>query len=431
MQRLKAKHYPALKETLWYAKLANGLDVYLLKKAGFHKTYANMTADFGAVDRNRPDGKGQYPAGIAHFLEHKLFEKKDHDAFDLFGNLGADANAYTSFTKTSYLFSTTDKVKQCLNILLDFVQAPYFSQKSVAKEQGIIGSEITMYQDDADWRLYAATLAALFPNTPLAVDIAGTTSSISQITPELLYECYQTYYHPSNMSLFVVGNIDIEQTFAWIEQNQQQKNFAHPLAINHTKASELLLPAKKQTTLTLPVTNAKACVGIKATQEMKKSTAGMVQAAALELAFSLLFDENSQFYQELYDAGIIDDTFSYDVKLHRNFAMAMMAGDVANPREFCQKITARLRAAKEVLASQQAAFALEKKEFIGVSINALNSPETIAESFVGKHFGNLSALDMPQIYRDLTFEQMLKEADFFFSNCEISQIQLQPENKKG
>src|SRR5699024_5710194 len=203
------KSYPLLNETLYEEILANGLKVLLLPKKNFHKTYGLFSTNYGSIDNKfgyAGEDLQQVPDGIAHFLEHKMFEKKEGDAFQLFGKLGASANAFTSFTRTSYLFSATENIKKNLLTLLDFVQDPYFTEETVEKEKGIIGQEIQMYQDDPNWRLFFGILQNLYPKHPLHIDIAGTIASIEKITAADLYRCYQVFYHPANMTLFVVGN---------------------------------------------------------------------------------------------------------------------------------------------------------------------------------------------------------------------------------
>lgn len=221
--------FEQLQEELYYEKLANGLDVYILPKRGFNKTYATFTTKYGSVDNHFiPLGKEEFvkvPDGIAHFLEHKLFEKEDGDVFQQFSRQGASANAFTSFTRTAYLFSSTSNVELNLETLMDFVQEPYFTEKTVEKEKGIIGQEITMYDDNPDWRLYFGLIENLYQNHPVKIDIAGTIDSISHITKDMLYECYNTFYHPSNMLLFVVGPVDVEKIMNQIKENQAKKPF--------------------------------------------------------------------------------------------------------------------------------------------------------------------------------------------------------------
>ena len=208
---METRTYSEFNQTVYETTLENGLRVRLIPMTGFHKTYAMLTTDFGAVDRSLPDGQ-PIPAGMAHFLEHKLFEKADHDAFDLFGALGADANAFTAFTQTSYLYSTTGHFKENLDVLLDFVQTPYFTDQTVQKEIGIISQEIRMYNDNPDSRLYMGMLGNLYPHDPLADDIAGTEESLQKITPELLYAAHAAYYQPEYLTLQLAGNLDPEET---------------------------------------------------------------------------------------------------------------------------------------------------------------------------------------------------------------------------
>lgn len=205
----KPINFEQLQETLFHEKMANGLDVYVLPKQGFNKTYAVFTTKYGSIDNQfvplNKEEMVHVPDGIAHFLEHKLFEKADGDVFQDFSKQGASANAFTSFTRTAYLFSSTSNVEKNLETLVDFVQDPYFTEKSVEKEKGIIGQEINMYDDNPDWRLFFGLIENMYKDHPVKIDIAGTVESISHITKDLLYECYETFYHPSNMLLFIVG----------------------------------------------------------------------------------------------------------------------------------------------------------------------------------------------------------------------------------
>ena len=197
--------YPNYNEKLFVQTLSNGLTVYLQPKAGFNKTTAVLGVNYGSVDSQfmLNGEKVVQPAGIAHFLEHKMFDKKDYDVFELFNKTGARSNAFTSFTKTNYLFSTAESVKENLDILLDFVQIPYFTQAKVQREKGIIDQEINMYQNDPDNQAYFKTIASLYPNSVLANDIAGDIQTVDKITLEDVELAYRTFYRPENMSLFL------------------------------------------------------------------------------------------------------------------------------------------------------------------------------------------------------------------------------------
>jgi predicted Zn-dependent peptidase len=219
---MDTQRFSQLDETLYFETLDNGLKVYILPKQGFNKTFVTFTTKYGSVDNEFvPLGKNEFvrvPDGIAHFLEHKMFEKEDGDVFQQFSRQGASANAFTSFNRTAYLFSSTDQVMKNLETLVDMVQTPYFTEQMVEKEKGIIGQEIMMYNDNPDWRLYYGVIENLYKNHPVKIDIAGTVESIAKITAEQLYECYRTFYHPSNMLLLAVGNVSPEEVISFLKK---------------------------------------------------------------------------------------------------------------------------------------------------------------------------------------------------------------------
>ena len=206
------------KEEYFYMKHPSGLDIYVYPKKGYSSKYAVIGTNFGSINNTfKVKGEESYtvlPDGIAHYLEHKLFESVDGDAFSLFSKTGASANAYTSFEKTAYLFSCSDNFEESLNILLDFVQSPYFTPQNVEKERGIISQEIKMYQDSPEWKMLINLLESLYHNHPVKIDIAGSVESIQKITPEILYKCYDAFYNLNNMAICLVGDIDPERIFS-------------------------------------------------------------------------------------------------------------------------------------------------------------------------------------------------------------------------
>lgn len=221
--------YPQVEETLYREILENGLEIIVLPKPGFQKTYATFATKYGSIDNHFSVGNEspiKVPDGIAHFLEHKMFEEPDgQDVFAKFSKQGAAANAYTSFDRTVYLFSATENIDDNLMTLIDFVQRPYFTDQNVDKEKGIIAQEINMYNDNADWRVYYGLYEALYQKHPISIDIAGTVESIYKIDKDLLYRCYNTFYHPSNMLLFVVGGVDAAHIIELVKRNQAEKSF--------------------------------------------------------------------------------------------------------------------------------------------------------------------------------------------------------------
>ncbi|MFV0973447.1 insulinase family protein [Bacillus paranthracis] len=421
--------YEQLKETLYYEKLPNGLDVYILPKQGFNKTFATFTTKYGSVDNTFvPLGKEEMirvPDGIAHFLEHKLFEKEDHDAFQLFSKQGASANAFTSFTRTAYLFSCTSNVEQNLNTLLNFVQEPYFSEKTVEKEKGIIGQEIQMYQDNPDWRLYFGLIDSLFVKHPIKIDIAGTIESISKITKDLLYECYETFYHPSNMLMFVVGAIDPEKTMDLIRENQAEKDYKNQPEIIRSFEEEPDEVNEKKKIISMPVQTPKCLVGTKATNLKEKGEALLKQEIALTLLLDYLFGKSSVHYESLYNEGLIDDSFSYDYTEENNFGFAMVGGDTKQPDELEERL-------KGILLNtnydqlDEAALERVKKKKIGGFLRSLNSPEYIANQFTRYAFNESSLFDALTVLESLTVQDLQEVAKLLLSEEKMSVCQVLP-----
>lgn len=421
--------YEQLKETLYYEKLPNGLDVYILPKQGFNKTFATFTTKYGSVDNTFvPLGKEEMirvPDGIAHFLEHKLFEKEDHDAFQLFSKQGASANAFTSFTRTAYLFSCTSNVEQNLNTLLNFVQEPYFSEKTVEKEKGIIGQEIQMYQDNPDWRLYFGLIDSLFVKHPIKIDIAGTIESISKITKDLLYECYETFYHPSNMLMFVVGAIDPEKTMDLIRENQAKKDYKNQPEIVRSFEEEPDAVNEKKKIISMPVQTPKCLVGIKAKNLKEKGEALLKQEIALTLLLDYLFGKSSVHYESLYNEGLIDDSFSYDYTEENNFGFAMVGGDTKQPDELEERL-------KGILLNtnydqlDEAALERVKKKKIGGFLRSLNSPEYIANQFTRYAFNESSLFDALTVLESLTVQDLQEVAKLLLSEEKMSVCQVLP-----
>lgn len=420
---MKQRHYSDLGETLYSETLDNGLRVYLLPKAGFHKTYAVMTTDYGSIDQSFVPLNGTepvtQPAGIAHFLEHKMFEKADHDAFDTFAHFGGSSNAFTSFTHTSYLFSATHHLKENLETLLDFVQDPYFTDKTVNKEKGIIGQEIQMYEDDPNSRAYFGTIANLYPNQPLADDIAGTIESIAKITPDDLYLAHQTFYHPSNMSLFVVGRLEPSETLAWIKSNQAAKQFAEPAPIKRILPpfSDQIIEHKQ---LVMPVERPKVTIGIRGMDKLPIGIERLKYEDALSLGFTLLLGETAPDFLSLYDQGIIDDSFGYNIELQRGAHHVIMAGEADDPAAFENALSDILQHADDKLAAAGDRFEAVQREAIGSTLSSFNSLEAIANQFDDRLYGEASLFDEVGVVKALTMSDVISTMQQFIRTASIS-----------
>lgn len=402
--------FQQLDETLYHETLDNGLTVYILPKKGFSKTFATFTTKYGSIDNHFvPQGETeaiQVPDGIAHFLEHKMFEKEEGDVFQEFSKQGASANAFTSFTRTAYLFSATGEIDKNVKTLLDFVQSPYFTEKTVEKEKGIIAQEITMYDDQPDWRLYFGIIENMYKNHPVKIDIAGTVESIQEITAEHLYTCYNTFYHPSNMILFVVGNVDAEQMMALIKEDQAQKTFAEPTEIERIYPQEPKEVAIQERVLEMSVQKPKVFYGIKPEKLDLIGPEMLKHELAAQLAYELLFGRTSDFYHEAYENDWIDESYSFDYSLESGFGYALIGSDTHRPETFIKEVKQTLKQAVEKWPFGQDDLDRVRRKKIGFFLRALNSPEYIANQFTNYAFNEMNLFDVVPVLEELNVSDL-------------------------
>lgn len=309
---------------IYHEYLDNGLNVYVIPKNDVNNIYATFTTDYGSNEVEFvPLGEKKMvkvPLGIAHFLEHKMFEQEDgKDPFAFFGERGSDANANTNNFKTTYLFSGPEFFEENMNYLLDYVQSPYFTDENVEKEKGIIEQEIKMYQDDPYTMMYERLLKNSLINNPMKDPIIGTIESVKSITKEELYTCYNTFYHPANMFVVVSGNVDPEKTIKLIEENQKKKEFED---FNKIKVKEYKEPdkiEKAKETLNLNVTIPKVCLSYKINISKIKGVSERKVKTYLSIFFDLKFGMTSLLNEELRERDIITDSLggdAIDVKSH-------------------------------------------------------------------------------------------------------------------
>ncbi|OJG67703.1 M16 family peptidase [Enterococcus moraviensis] len=403
----------------------------MLPKKEYNKTYGLFTTNYGSIDNEFvPIGEKEFvkvPDGIAHFLEHKMFEKEDGDVFQQFGKQGASANAFTSFTKTSYLFSTTDQVEKNLETLLDFVQEPYFTKETVEKEKGIIGQEIQMYLDDSNWRLFFGTLGNLYPKHPLHIDIAGTVESIAEITAEDLYTCYNTFYHPSNMTLFVVGKMEPEEMMAFIRKNQSAKTFAKAEPIKRHFPNETATDIVKESSLSMAISRPKVIVGLKGLDNVPTDGKALLKyKTTANLLFQLLFGNTSQNYLNLYNEGLLDDSFGYEFNLDRSFHFADFGGDSDHPEQLAERIEEILLTVDESSEITEDNLSLLKKKMIGKYFQSLNSLEYIANQFSQSLYGETTLFDTPEVIESIQLTDIKDLAQSFINKDGLSRFYMYP-----
>lgn len=427
MRSMNKIEFPHIGEVIYEKKLANGLQVAILPKRDFNKTYVTFTTNYGSIDNEFiPIGKKEkihVPDGIAHFLEHKLFEKVDGDVFQKFSKQGASANAFTSFTRTAYLFSTTQDVKQNLITLLDFVQEPYFTEQSVEKEKGIIGQEIRMYDDDPDWRVYFGVIQNMYHHHPVKIDIAGTEQSIAQITKDLLYVCYETFYHPSNMLLFIVGPVDEQEMMDIIEENQAKKTFKPAEPISRFFKEEPAGVVEKKQVIPMAVKTPKCVVGFKENQANRFGEALIKHEIAVNMLLDLMFGQSSANYEKLYDQGLIDSSFFYDYTEEPSFGFSMIGSNTPDAEKLADALYQMVADFRGQTIDEEEFMRIKRKHF-GSVLRSLNSLEFIANEYTRYQFNGTNLFNVTKIIESITrddLDSVLKEhfQDSSFTVCEI------------
>lgn len=364
-------------ESYIMAQLNSGLKIFILEKPQYNSSYAIFGTKYGSIDTcfSVNGEQTKVPEGIAHFLEHKLFESEDGDAFSKYAETGAYANAFTSFDKTCYLFSCSDRFYDNLKILLSFVQSPYFTAETVAKEQGIIGQEIRMYDDSPAWRVMFNMLGCMYHNHPVKIDIAGTVESIAQIDHNLLYKCYNTFYNPSNMFICIAGNVDAEKVLKLIEENMLP---SEKVEITRINAEEPESVVKAYTEQSLAVAQPMFCFGYKENAEKMRSSKEKICTALL---LDILAGDASPLYKELVNDGLINDEFSYEYFTSNGYSAVIFEGESSNPKEVAERIKAEVERVKTEGIDKKL-FSAVRCGMYGNAIRLFESVEGIAMQMV-------------------------------------------------
>lgn len=364
-----------LNQSYYTVKHQSGLTILLCPNTKFKTAYALFGASVGSVDNVFAIDGGEeirVPNGIAHFLEHKLFESEEGDIFDLYAKVGASANAYTSFDRTAYLFSCTENFERSLEILIDLVTKPYFTEATVAKEQGIIGQEIRMYDDDPDWRVLFNLLGALYQANPIRIDIAGTIESISEITAKTLYDCHKAFYNLNNMVLSIAGNFEIEAALAVCDRMLAA---SEGVTLTRTTAEEPREVTQDYVEQTLAVAAPLFQYGFKGVDE---GYGGNILAQVTgEIVCDIIAGESSRLYRRLYDEGLINATFGSETMAGRGYLATVFSGESRNPRLVADEIAKEIeRLGQEGISPED--FARAKKACYGRYIGIYSSVEAMA-----------------------------------------------------
>lgn len=398
----------------------SGLTIYVYPKEGYNSAYAIFGTRYGSINTKFSVDDGDIitvPDGIAHYLEHKLFESEDGDAFVRYAQTGANANAYTSFEKTCYLFSCTEKFDESLEILLDFVQSPYFTAQTVAKEQGIIGQEIKMYDDAPDWRVMFNMLENMYHNHPVKIDIAGTVESIAEITAEKLYEVYNVFYNLNNMMLCVSGNVTVDDVLKTADRllKPSEKHTIHNVFEN--EPYEIVKPyVEQEFSVSMPMFN----LGFKEKPDCVK---GDAQAAHTDILLFLLASETSELYRRLLDANLINSTFSYELFDGPGYCSVIFGGESREPQKVAEIIKDYIVKLRQNGIDKEE-FEIAKKSIYGDTVSSLNSVDTISNILADYHFKGNNIFDYIDEIANATVEDVTERLNSMLdvNNCTLSVV---------
>ena len=401
---MEHRHYPRLGEQVLWDKLPNGLTVAVVPRPGFTKKLCYFVTDFGAIHTDFTlDGEAfSVPAGIAHYLEHKLFDMPGRDVTAEFAAYGAIPNAFTSYDMTAYYFSCTENFEKCLRLLLEFVSTPYFTDETVAKEQGIIGQEIDMNLDNPDTQIFEMLMEGMYKNHPIRVPILGRRETIAKITPETLTACHKAFYRPDNMFLCVVGDVDGESVKA-IAQEMLGDPVQPPVTRVRRWEEAMTCQvdyAQKQMDVAMPTFH----LGFKC-ESWEPGEEAVRREITAELAAEVLFGESSALYQKLYEEALIDTSFGGGFETIDGMALFTASGDSNDPQAVVEAILAR---AQEVVAEgiDESHFLRMKRSALGRRIRSLDSFEATCFRLCAYHFSGFDYYRFPEIYAAVTAQDV-------------------------
>ena len=407
-----------IKEKAYIEKLENGLTIIIIPKKNTTKKHIVWGTNFGSIDNHFVDPttnkEVRIPDGVAHFLEHKMFEQKSGvNSLDKLMSLGVEPNAYTTNDHTAYYYECTDKFYEALDELMDYVQNPYYTDENVEKEKGIIGQEIKMYEDDPSWRLYINGLDCMYQNNPIKIDIAGTVESISKINKEVLYKSYETFYHPSNMVMVVCGNFKPEEILEEIKKRLVERKEQGEIKRIYTQEETKIHQKHKETSMEVSIPL--FAIGFKDKIEQKDIVKRHI---AVEILLNMLIGKSSKLYQELYNAGLLmaEPDISYDFS--EQYAYVLITGQSKNPKQIEEKLIEEIKKQKEKFDVEQ--FERLKRKVYGDFVVEYNNISDISRMFLSDFFKGINSLEYIEQYTSVSTEyakQILTEV--FDENNEI------------
>ena len=393
-----------IKEKAYIEILENGMKVIIIPKLNLNKKYIIWGTHFGSIDNRfiMPNTKEEVfiPDGVAHFLEHKMFEQKNGtNSLDTLMALGLDANAYTTNDHTAYLFECTNNFYEGLDELMDYVQNPYFTDENVEKEKGIIGQEIKMYDDEPSWRLYMNAMDCMYKENPIKIDIAGSIDSISKITPDVLYKCYNTFYNPSNMIMVICGDFNPEELLEQIKNRLVKKEEQGEIKrIYPSKEKEINKKYKEQKMeISLPL----FAIGYKDIEGMTEDI--VKKHIAIEILLNMIIGKSSETYKELYEKGILSALPDIDYEFSHEYAHILISGQSKNPEIIKEKINDKVEEyIKNGLSEEH--FNRIRKKVYGDYVVEYNSVGDIARMFLADSMKEINSFDYIEKFNEVTKE---------------------------
>lgn len=403
MMNIKEVRNELLNEKYYDIDHPSGLKILVMPKENYSSTYAIFATKYGSIDTMIQMSDGSFkeiPEGTAHFLEHKLFESEDLDAFERFAKTGASANAYTSFERTGYLFSCSANFKKNLEILLDFVQNPYFTQATVEKEQGIIGQEIDMYKDAPDWEVMFNCLRTMYHNLPVRIDIAGTQESIAQITAKTLYGCYDNFYNLHNMVLAVAGNAEVDEIVEVADKvlkpvegkMAQRKVIDEPEEVIDSYIEEKLSVATPQ-----------FMFGFKESWDTPERTTK--EEISMEILLDMISGQSSELYKRLFDGKLINNSFGFEYFTGFGYSCVLFAGESNDPKKVAEEIVGEIGRFRET-GFDETAFERTKKKLYGRMIMGMNDIEGLANNMAVSYFAGEDVFTDFEIFKTVTLDDV-------------------------
>ena len=394
-----------LKEKLYVEKLENGLTVMILPRKTTQKKYAMWGVNFGSIDNHfiNPDNNKEIkiPDGVAHFLEHKMFEQENGiNSLDALSSLGVDANAYTTNDYTTYLFECTDNFYEALDELMDYVQHPYYTDENVEKEKGIIGQEINMYDDYPTWKVYMNAMECLYHNNPVKLDIAGTIESITPITKETLYDCYNTFYTPSNMLMVITGDFEPEKLIQEIKNRIVKKENKGEIKRIYPEEPEEI--NKEKIEAVMDVNNPLFVIAIK-DKTLENETEQVKKHIAIEILLNIIVGKSSKLYKELYETGIVMAPLDLDYEFSKQYAHIAISGQSNEPERVMKELKKEIeKLKKEGLEKQQ--FERIKKKIYGDYVTEYNDISVVARMLMADYFKGINSFEYIENHKQVTKE---------------------------